>query len=188
MAVQHARHFRFTVEQYQRLAHDGYLAPNARVELIDGEIVEMSPIGDRHNAFVDRIAELLFELLRRTVNIRVQGSIRLGEVGAPHPDIAVMRRRDDHYAGGLPRPEDILLIIEVADSSLVYDRDEKALRYARFGIVEFWLVDLTQNLVLVHTDPTPAGYRSVEIRRRDDTWASQSLPSLTVSGTEIFGE
>ncbi|MDQ3605175.1 MAG: Uma2 family endonuclease, partial [Gemmatimonadota bacterium] len=75
MAVQHARHFRFTVEQYQRLAHEGYIAPDARVELIDGEIVEMSPIGDRHNAVVDGIAELLFERLGGTVSLRVQGSI-----------------------------------------------------------------------------------------------------------------
>ncbi len=187
MAVQHARHFRFTVEQYQRLAEEGYLDPQARVELIDGEIVEMSPIGDRHNAFVDRIAELLYRLLSTTVNIRVQGSIRLSHHVAPQPDIAVMRRRDDFYASGLPRPEDILLIVEVADSSLVFDRDEKALRYARYGIVEYWLVDLTQNVVLVHTDPTPEGYPSIEIRRRDDSWTPRSLPSLTVSGKDIFG-
>jgi Uma2 family endonuclease len=188
MAVQHARHFRFSVDQYQRLAQDGYLDPRARVELIDGEIIEMSPIGDRHNASVDRIAALLFRLLDATVNIRVQGSICLAENVAPQPDFAVMRARDDFYASGLPRPEDILLIIEVADSSLIYDRDEKALRYARFGIAEYWLVDLTQNMVLVHTEPTLEGYRGVEIRRRDDTWTCQSLPSLTVSGKDIFGE
>ncbi|CAN5786097.1 Uma2 family endonuclease [soil metagenome] len=187
MAVQHARHFRFTVEQYRRLAHEGYIAPDARVELIDGEIVEMSPIGERHNAVVDGITELLFERLGATVSLRIQGSIRLSEELAPHPDVAVMRRRNDRYASGLPRPKDILLIIEVADSSLVFDRDEKALRYARYGIVEYWLVDLTQNVVLVHTDPTPEGYRSIEIRRRDDSWTPRSLPSLTVSGKDIFG-
>ncbi len=187
MAVQYARHYRFTVEQYQRLAHEGYIDPHARVELIDGEIVEMSPIGDRHNAVVDGIAELLYRQLGATVNIRIQGSIRLTQDLAPQPDVAVMRRREDRYASGLPRPEDILLIIEVADSSLVYDRDEKALRYARYGIIEYWLVDLTQNVVLVHTDPTPEGYRSIEIRRRDDSWTPRSLPSLTVGGKDIFG-
>ncbi len=188
MSVQYARHYRFTVDEYQRLAAEGFIAPDARVELIDGEIIEMSPIGSHHNAVVDRIAEEFVRRLAGTAISRVQGSIRLNDLRSPQPDIAVLKRSDDYYASGLPTPPDVLLIVEVADTSLTYDRDEKAALYSQNGIVEYWLVDLVQDQVLVHRDPSPTGYASVETRHRNSgDWASLVLPSLVVSAERLLG-
>ena len=187
MSVQFARHYRFTVDQYQRLAAEGFIAPNARVELIDGEIIEMSPIGSHHNAAVDRIAERFIRRLAGKAIVRVQGSIRLNDLRAPQPDIALLRPTDDYYASGLPTPADVLLLVEVADTSLTYDRDAKSALYSQNGIGEYWLVDLVQDQVLVHRDPSPSGYRSVEVRRRGDKWAPLALPSLVVSADLLLG-
>lgn len=187
MAVQFAQHYRFTAEEYTRMAAEGIIPPDARVELIDGEIVEMSPIGSRHNAFVDRLNRLLARKLGDAAIVRVQGSVQLDERVMPQPDFAVLRPRDDFYEDALPGPADVRLLVEVADTSLVYDRSEKARLYARYGIPEYWLLDLVQNSVLVHTEPGPTGYQHVEIRNRSDAWASRSVPELEVSGHDILG-
>ncbi|HEX7241761.1 MAG TPA: Uma2 family endonuclease [Longimicrobiaceae bacterium] len=187
MAVQNAQHYRFTADEYERMAAEGIIPPDARVELIDGEILEMTPIGSRHNAFVDRLTHLLVRRVGDCAIVRVQGSIRLGERVVPQPDFSLLRPREDFYLDALPGPSEVLLVVEVADSSLAYDRHEKSRVYARYGLPEYWLLDLSQRQVLVHTEPAPGGYGLVEIRRRDDTWTSQTLPELTVSGHDIFG-
>lgn len=187
MAVQFAQHYRFTADEYVRMAEEGMIPPDARVELIDGEIVEMSPIGRRHSAFVDRLNRLLVRKLGDAAIVRVQGSIQLGERVMPQPDFAVLRPRDDFYETALPGPADVMLVVEVADTSLVYDRSEKARLYARSGIPEYWLLDLVQNTVLVHTEAGPVGYQHVEIRSGNESWISRSLPDLTISSQEIFG-
>lgn len=187
MAVQFAQHYRFTADEYTRMAEEGIIPPHARVELIDGEIIEMSPIGSRHNAFVDRLTRLLVTRLGDGAIVRVQGSIRLDERVVPQPDFTVLRPRDDFYEDGLPGPGDVLLVVEVADSSLSYDRSEKSRLYGRYGIPEYWLLDLVQNSILVHTEPGPMAYQHVEIRNRDDVWNSHSLPGLRVGGAEILG-
>jgi Uma2 family endonuclease len=187
MPVQYARHYRFTVDQYQRLAAQGFIAQDARVELIDGEIVEMSPIGSRHNAAVDRIGEDFVRRLAGLAMTRVQGSIRLNDLRAPQPDIAVLKIVPDYYASGLPTPEDILLLVEVADTSLTYDRDAKAALYSQNGIGDYWLVDLVQDQVLVHRGPSTTGYQSIVVRRRGDEWAPLALPSLTVTAELLLG-
>ncbi|HEV2146836.1 MAG TPA: Uma2 family endonuclease [Longimicrobiaceae bacterium] len=187
MAVQFAEHYRFTADEYTRMAAEGIIPPGARVELIEGEIIEMSPIGSRHNAFVDRVTRVLVGKLGDEAIVRVQGSIQLGDRVVPQPDFAVLRPRDDFYVDALPGPADVLLLVEVADSSLAYDRSEKSRLYARYGIPEYWLLDLVQNTVLVHTDPGPSTYQHVEIRNRGETWNSRSLPGLRVTGEEILG-
>lgn len=187
MAVQYVQHHRFTADEYERMAEVGIIHRDARVELIDGEIVEMTPIGSRHNAFVDRLTRLLVGRVGDTAIVRVQGSIRLGERVVPQPDFTLLRPREDYYERALPGPSDVLLVIEVADSSLAYDRNEKARVYAAYDLPEYWLLDLAQGQVLVHTDPGPTSYQHLEIRRADDTWTSQRLVNLTLSGREIFG-
>jgi Uma2 family endonuclease len=187
MAVQFAQHYRFTADEYTRMAAEGIIPADARVELIEGEIIEMSPIGSRHNAVVDRLNRVLVGRLGDAAIVRVQGSIQLGERVVPQPDFAVLRSRDDFYVDTLPGPADVLLLVEVADSSLAYDRSEKSRLYARYGIPEYWLLDLVQNTVLVHTEPGSAGYQHVEIRSRGETWNSHSLPALRVAGEEILG-
>src|SRR5262245_41636377 len=114
--------YRFSVEDYHRMAEAGILGKGDRVELIDGEIIAMSPIGPRHLSCDDRIAELLFSGLRRRAIVRVQGSIRLGARSEPQPDLVLLKRRDDFYSKGHAAPPDVLTVIEVMDSSASYDR------------------------------------------------------------------
>lgn len=187
MAVQFAHPFQFTADVYTRMAAEGIIPSGARVELIDGEIIEMSPIGSRHNAFVDRLTRILVTRLGEAAIVRVQGSIRLGEKVVPQPDFTVLRPRADFYEDDLPGPADVALVVEVADSSLSYDRSVKSRVYARYGIPEYWLLDLVQNTILVHSEPGPVAYQHVEIRSRDDVWNSHSLPGLRVGGAEILG-
>ncbi len=187
MAVHFAQPYQFTADEYTRMAVEGIIPAGARVELIDGEIIEMSPIGSRHNAFVDRLTRILVTRLGESAIVRVQGSVRLGEKVVPQPDFTVLRPRSDFYEDDLPGPGDVVLVVEVADSSLSYDRSEKSRLYARYGIPEYWLLDLVQHTILVHSEPGPVAYQHVEIRSRDDVWSSHSLPDLCVGGAEILG-
>lgn len=180
------RPWRFDVDDYYRLAEAGILTEDDRVELIDGEIIDMAPAGSRHAACVSRLNRLLVGRVRDAI-VRVQDPLRVWGPTEPEPDLAVVRFREDFYIEHHPTPGDVLLVVEVADSSVGRDRTEKAEMYATVGIREYWLVDLTQSAVLVHTSPSGAGYLSVDAKQREDTWTSHSLPGLTVSGTDIFG-
>ncbi len=120
MALEIAKHV-FTVTDFERMAENGILSENDRVELIEGEIIEMSPIGKSHAACVDRFTRLLSRLDNKVI-LRVQGPIQLDDYSEPQPDLTLLRHRDDFYAGSLPRPADVLLVIEVADSTFDYDR------------------------------------------------------------------
>ena len=154
-----ARH-RFDVGQYRRMAETGVLAPDARVELLDGEIVDMPPIGPSHNATVDRLNRLLVTAVGERAIVRVQGSFELSGHSEPEPDLALFAPREDFYAAALPGPGDVLLVVEVADSTLARDRDVKLPLYARHGVREAWLVDIEGRRLSVHTDPGPDGYAS----------------------------
>ncbi len=139
-----ATRYRFTVEDYHKMAEVDILGEDDRVELIDGEIIEMAPIGRLHAVCVVRLTDLFGETLRRRAIVWAQNPIGLGERSEPQPDLALLRWRPNFYADADPRPEDVLLIIEVADTSLAYDRDIKVPLYARAGIPEVWLVDLNE--------------------------------------------
>jgi Uma2 family endonuclease len=167
---------RFTVHDYHRMAEAGILHEDDRVELIGGEIVEMSPIGGRHAACVREINRLLSRQVDDELRVDVQSPVRLGERGEPQPDLAVIRTRD--YGDSLPTPEDVLLLIEVADTSLVSDRDVKLPLYARSGIAEVWLVDLNEGAIERHTEPSQNGYRLVRRAMPGETLESAALPGL----------
>lgn len=186
MSVQFAQHYRFTVHDYYRMAEEGLIRPDARVELIDGEIVEMSPIGSRHASHVRRLHALLQEKLGSAVMLSIQSPLRLSDIAEPEPDIVLLRPRDDFYADAHPTPDDALLVIEVGDSSVSYDRNEKAPLYARHGVREYWLLDLVRNVVTVYTQPEAGMYKRVEERRGEDLWTSHSLPDLSLSIGEIL--
>ncbi|MGH3931807.1 MAG: Uma2 family endonuclease [Pseudonocardiaceae bacterium] len=169
---------RFTVEEYERMGEVGILAPDDRTELLDGEIVTISPIGPRHASVVDVITEYLYTLLLGQVAVRVQNPIRLLPRSEPQPDIVVARRRRDRYASGHPTAEDTLLVIEVADSSLHTDRAIKIPIYARQGIVEVWLVDLATNVVHVYADPADGNYRDTRTAARGDVLTPVAIPEV----------
>ena len=186
MAVELKR-FRFTRADYHQMAKVGILKPEARVELIDGEILEMSPIGRRHRSSVNRVTDVFAPRLHGVAIVQIQSSITLGDYGEPEPDVAVFRYRADFYSESDETPDDILLIVEVADSSEAYDRRTKGPLYARFGIPDYWLVDLNRDLVTVYRDPTPDGYASSRVFRRGESMSPLAFPDLTVAVDDILG-
>ncbi len=176
---------KFTVEQYYQMAATGILAPDERVELIEGEVIEMAPIGPRHAMCVDRIDEVMREKLGRTVHIRAQNPIRLSNITEPQPDITVAKRAD--YSTHHPVGEDVLLAIEVSDSTLEKDRTLKQKAYANANIPEFWIVNLPEDVVEVYRSPAGDGYQEVKLVSREDQVSPQLLPNLTLTGEEILG-
>jgi Uma2 family endonuclease len=178
----------FNVDEYYRMAAAGILTEDDRVELIEGQIVQMSPIGSRHAACVRRLTQEFHERLDRLAQILVQDPVRLGRRSEPEPDLALVKPRPDLYAAAHPGPSDVLLIIEVADSSARYDRTTKARLYARNAIPEFWLVDLTRDHVEVFRDPAPRGYRTVQVYRRGERLAPLAFPQLDLAVEAILGE
>ena len=170
----------FSIDDCYRMADVGILSPHERVELIRGEIVNMTPIGPRHGAVVDRTAQTIMRLMGDTVIVRAQGTVALDRLSAPQPDIAVLRKRDDFYAGQNPGPADILLLVEVAESSLEYDRTVKAALYAIAGIREYWVADLQNGRVLCYTAPGQDAYRVIRELHSGDRIAPQLLPELVL--------
>ncbi len=178
---------RFTVDEYHRMAEAGILHEDDRVELLEGEIVEMSPIGRRHQACVDRLTQWLVPALRGRAIVRVQGSVKLSDVSAPQPDVLLLRPRQDFYATVDPGPDDVFLVIEVADTSLRYDQGIKVPLYARHGIPEVWVIDLAEERVFIYRDPHPgAGYRAVEVLGRGARLAPQAFPELELAIDELL--
>ena len=169
---------RFTVHDYHRMAEVGILHEDDRVELIAGEVIEMRPIGGRHAACVREINRLLSRRVDDELRVDVQSPVRLGDQEEPQPDLAVIRARD--YGGSLPTPGDVLLLIEVADTSLSFDRDVKLPLYARSGIEEVWLVDLNAGVIERHTEPSENGYRLLRRAGRGETLGSAASSGLAV--------
>jgi Uncharacterized protein conserved in cyanobacteria len=180
MSVQIQRRL-FTVQEYHLMGDAGIFSNNERVELIEGEIIEMAAIGKRHAARVDRLADFFYELVRRRAIIRVQNPICLDDKSEPQPDIALVQRRTDFYEESLPNSEDILLLVEVSDSTIDYDRDVKVPNYARSGIQEVWLWDLEVNCLEVYRDPTANGYSSMQQFAGGEMVSPLAFPDFEVS-------
>lgn len=187
MAVQLVT-YRFTVQEYHRMAEAGIFREDDRLELLEGEIVEMPPIGPGHAGGVKRLMNSFLPLqVERTAIVSVQDPIRLGEYSEPQPDLALIRPRPDFYARQHPGPEDVLLVVEVMESSASYDREVKVPLYARFGIPETWLVDLAQDVMEMYRVPSPAGYRQVRTLRRGERLSPQAFPELRLTVDELLG-
>jgi Uma2 family endonuclease len=170
----------FTVQEYHLMGDAGIFGNNERVELIEGEIIEAA-IGKRHAARVDRLADFFYELVRRRAIIRVQNPICLDDKSEPQPDIALVQRRADFYEESLPNSEDILLLVEVSDSTIDYDRDVKVPNYARSGIQEVWLWDLEVNCLEVYRFPTANGYSSMQKFAGGEMVSPLAFPDFEVS-------
>lgn len=152
------RPHRLTVDEYYRMAEVGLLAPDARVELIEGAIVDMAPIGELHIAAVMHLNHRLVEAVGKRALVSVQGAVRLGIHDQPQPDFAVLRLSADAYRKHVPAPADVLLLIEVSDSTLAFDRGAKATLYARHGIAEYWVVDVERSVLHVFREPREGRY------------------------------
>lgn len=186
MAVQVARH-RLTVDEVLELNEQGAFGPDDRLELIDGVLQEMSPIGDWHARTVDWLNDTLAQALGRKVLIRVQGPVRATERDLPQPDIMLLRRRDDYYAGGHPRPDDVFLVVEVSDTTVARDRFVKLPRYALAGLQDVWVADLPADCLWVNRQPAPDGFQDVRQLRRGDRVAPLAFPDLELSVDDILG-
>ena len=185
-AVAIPRH-RFTVDDFARLGEAGIFTEDDRVELIDGEIRDMTPIGQPHAWIVNRLTRRLVLRLADRAYVSVQNPLRLDGHTEPQPDLVVARGGENDYADRHLVAGDVLLVIEVADSSLRYDRAEKMPRYARSGIPEAWLVDVTDRAVTVYTAPGAGGYVSEQVFRPGAEIASTRVAGLRVTVDEIFG-
>ena len=185
-AIAIPRH-RFTVDDFARLGEAGIFTEGDRVELIDGEIRDMTPIGQPHAWIVNRLTRRLVMRLADRAYVSVQNPLRLDGHSEPLPDLVVARGGEDDYADRHPEAGDVLLVIEVADSSLRYDRAEKMPRYARSGIPEAWLVDVTDRAVTVYTAPGAGGYASGQVFRQGAEIESTAVAGLHVTVDEIIG-
>lgn len=177
----------FNIDEYYRMAAAGVLSEDDRVELIEGEIVEMNPIGSRHAACVGRLTELLGRLVVGKAIVWVQNPVQISDYSEPLPDVALLKRRDDFYAQANPQPSDVLLIIEVADSSVEYDRDIKIPLYAQSGISEVWLVNLPEGTIETYTQPSNDSYKETRYVKRGESLESKSIPSVTIDAGSVLG-
>ncbi len=180
-----SRH-RLTVHDYYRLVEVGILREGERVELLEGQLVDMPPIGPGHALAIDTLNEMLVLAVAGRALVRVQNPIALDDYSEPEPDFALVRRPWDGYPRAHPRASDVFLLIEVSDSSLAFDRGAKLELYARAGIREFWIVDLMTNRVLVHREPKDDKYDSVTAFDMSDILAIDALPGVTIPVASIF--
>ena len=179
------RPHRITVDEYHRMAEVGLLAPDARVELIEGVIIDMAPIGPPHCSAVDFLNELLVLAVSGRAIVRTQGAVRLNRWTEPQPDIAVLKPRLGHYRQAHPSGKDIYLVIEVSESSLKFDLNAKAKLYARYGVPEVWVVDLNANVLHFFRGRSDLGYRDVTSTKTPGVLEVPSL-GVTVDLSRLF--
>lgn len=185
MSIQIERRL-FSVDEYHKLAEKGILPEGDNVELIDGEIIKMAPIGSRHAAFVDFISELFRSLINKKVIIRVQNPVYIDDFSEPEPDIAIVKFRKDFYIKSHPRFEDILLIIEVAESSIEYDREIKLPKYAKALIAEVWILIIPESRLEVYRNPINGKYREVLILNKTDKISPLSFKNIKIAVEDLF--
>jgi Uma2 family endonuclease len=178
----------FTVDEYYEMARVGILKPEEHVELIDGEIIQMSPIGHPHAVCVNRINQLFVLSLHGRAVIQIQNPIQLNDYTEPEPDVVVLKPRSDFYANERKIVgEYALLIVEVSDTTLRYDRDIKVPRYAAAGVPEAWIVNLSANELLVYRSPTSKGYASSMTLHRSDSVSPVAFPDVVFKVEELLG-
>lgn len=177
----------FTCDEYYAMAEAGILKAEDRVELIEGEIYRMAPIGNPHAGCVNRLVRAFSALVGQSrAVLSPQNPVHLNDISEPQPDIALLRPREDFYSEGHPQPADVLLLIEAADSSIGYDRHTKVPLYALNGITEVWLVDLVKRCIEIYRDPARDGYKTVQRLHRGDRIAPQAFPDFEVEVAAIF--
>jgi Uma2 family endonuclease len=180
---------RLNMDDFYRMAEAGILGENERVELIDGDLIDMAPTGQGHSGIVSRLTRDLVLAGDGRAIVWSQSSIRLDRYNVPQPDLAILRYRADFYATGEPPgPADVLLLIEVADSSLAFDRKVKLPLYARFGIAEVWIVDVQNGVLDAHRAPLGDCYTETSTHQRGDQLALVLAPDIVVRLELLFGE
>ena len=177
---------RFTVAEYYAMADAGVFHPEERVELLDGDVILMPPIGDPHAYSVDEFAEELTLAHQGRARVRTQNPLRLDDHSVPEPDVMLLRRRDDLYRSSTPGPEDVLLLVEVSDSTLSYDLREKLPRYARAGIPEVWIANRPGRRIEAYADPVGDEYNTVRYYGPGETIAPLAFPDIMLEVDRII--
>lgn len=177
---------KLSVTDYYRMGEAGILHEDDRIELIEGELIDMAPIGSNHAGIVNQLTWLLSSLAGRYALVSPQNPLLLSGHTVPQPDILLLKPRPDFYKTALPEPADVLLLIEVADSSISYDRKTKLPLYARHGIPEVWLVDLNAKQVERYSQPTETGYGLQETFDSQQTLTSFMMPKINIDLTQLF--
>lgn len=182
------RRHRLSVAAYERMAEVGILGPESRVELIAGELLDMSPIGSLHAAVVSRLARDFIVAIGAAAVVRIQDPLRIDDFNEPQPDLVILAPREDFYSAGHPGPGDTLLVVEVADSSLAHDLNTKAAVYAQAGIPEYWVVDLAGRGVVLFSDPRGSGYETRRTHRTAALLHPLRLPACGVDPLAMLRE
>ena len=177
----------FDVDEYHRMAQAGILTREDRVELIDGEIIRMSPIGAPHSRCVMFLTDVFVRRLEGRAVISPQLSVRLHRRTEPQPDVMLLRPPLARYGTVIPGPADVLLLVEVADTSQYRDRVVKLPRYARAAVPEVWSVDLMIGVIDIHLEPTPSGYRLSRRVERGEIVAPTAFPDVELPVDDILG-
>jgi Uma2 family endonuclease len=180
------RRHRVTVQEYYRMAEVGLLAPDARVELIEGEVVDMATIGSRHGSVVKRLNALTMKAVGQRASVAVQDPVRLSSHSEPQPDLLLLRPRADFYASEHPGPQDVLLVVEVSDTTACYDRQIKAPLYARHGVPELWIIDLDNARLRVMRGPRDGDYTEIIETATPGRLEPQLLPGAVIDLTSIL--
>lgn len=177
---------KFTVEDYYRLGETGMIAPNERTELLDGVIYPMEPIGPFHGGVNDSLAEYFWELSQGRWTVRVQNSIRINNTSEPQPDIALVARAPHAYKRRHPKPADVYLLIEVADTTVDTDRRLKLPLYAEAKILEYWIVNLRDEVIEIYREPHSRGYSVTTMHKAGEKITPEEFPDVKVDVAEIF--
>lgn len=177
----------FTVDDYHRMADAGVFEPEERVELIEGEIIKMSPIGHKHMVAVNRATDSLTGALRRKAIVSIQNPLRLNNYNEPQPDIVVFKWRPDFYAAKPYTLEDALLVLEMSDATVAYDTKVKVPLYAKTGVPEVWIVNLRSNAILGFRDPSGNTYKTHSTFRSGHTIAALAFPDVVFPVEDFLG-
>ncbi len=177
---------KLSAEQFERMGETGILDPKARVELLAGEMIEMAPIGSRHAAGVCYLARRFILAVGDAALVRTQSPLRLADDSEPQPDLLLLRPRPDYYRSAHPRPADVLLLVEVADTTLAFDRETKLPLYAQHGVPEVWILDVAAERLEICREPGPGGYRRRLERQGTESIAPLALPAVALEVGTVF--
>ena len=177
----------FTVDEYHKMIDAGVFVGNSDYELIEGEIVKKMTQGDLHIACINRLNMLFAPVLAGQVIVSIQNAVVISNISEPEPDVSLLKFREDFYASGKATAEDVLLLIEVSDSTLKYDRDFKIPLYAEAGVVEVWLVNLPRQILEVYTQAEKGKYKIVGKYTKQQTISPKLLPEIVIRVSDILG-
>jgi Uma2 family endonuclease len=177
---------RISVDRYEKMVETGVLTKYDRVELIEGDMINEPGVNPPHSAITARLNELLVLSVGRSVTVSPCGSVRLGDFSVPQPDLMLLTRREDFYFGRRPTAADVLLLIEISDNSLAYDQSTKRALYARYGVEEYWVVDVQGERVFVYSEPAGEGYARVVECTRADIVSPRAVPAVQIQVGTLF--